>query len=182
MKIIVIGLPENLPPELAENPDVIVIDPQQLGDDTMAALNAASGGLALEDEKGGEGALVDWAQEEEAEHAHSGEGPDDESFDDDEDEKKREGMGRGRGGRAEGDRDSDMLDERGGEGDDEDEYDERGGEGDDEDEYDDEDDDKPSGTGRGRMGRGKGGRGRGALMPPLAAWARNMVGGRGRIR
>lgn len=174
MKTLVIGLPENLPPELADDPAVLVIDPQQLGDEVLTALNAASGGLLLEEGEGGEGPLADWAGEEEAEHGMGRGGRGDE-----EDEKDRGGEGpladwaaeeeaepaHGRGGY--GDDDEEPKDEermgagRGGR---------RGGRGDEP-----EDEEPKDGAGRGR-GRG----GRGPALPPLAAWARAMAGGRGR--
>lgn len=74
-KIVVIADPEMLPPELADNPDVVMIPPDAVGDDLMAQLDAASGGLLAEG--GGEGPLEDWATEEEKEPEHGGRGDDD---------------------------------------------------------------------------------------------------------
>ena len=61
MPIIVIADPETLPPELADNPDVVMIPPDAVGDDLMAQLDAASGGLlgAAPPPEGGEGDLDD---------------------------------------------------------------------------------------------------------------------------
>jgi len=77
-KIVVIAAPEMLPPELADNPDGVMIPPDAVDPDTMAALDAASGGLLAEGEGGGEGPLEDWAKEEEKEPEHgAGRGDDD---------------------------------------------------------------------------------------------------------
>ena len=120
MKTVVIGMPEELPVELASNPDVLVIDPTTLPEEVLIALNEATGGML--GEEGGEGALESWAKEEEAEHGmgdrddeedaegggadeesdpNGGEGEDDDGTmsSEDEDEKKPDGM-RGRGGKA----------------------------------------------------------------------------------
>lgn len=86
MKIIVIGAPESLPPELAENPDVIVVDPASLPEEMIQMLDAATGGMLAEDgeetEESGEGPLSEWAGEEEKEHGMGGYG-DDTAEDDD---------------------------------------------------------------------------------------------------
>ena len=150
MKTLVIGLPENLPPELADNPDVLVLDPETLGDDIVEALDAASGGMLLGEglEEGGEGALEDWAKEEEAEHAHGGEGGEEEDED-----KDKEGA---KGGRGDDEEEDENKFGKGGRGADDEEEEDKAGKG-----------------GRGRV-RG----GRGAGLPPLAAWARTMAGSR----
>lgn len=93
-KILFFGTPDALPPELAENPDVIVIDPETIDPELMQALDDASGGMLLGEggepppaPEGGEGPLADWAGEEEREH---GMGPEE-----DEEERKAAAMGRG---------------------------------------------------------------------------------------
>lgn len=160
MKTLVIGLPESLPPELADNPDVIVVDPQTLPEEVLAALDSASGGMLMGEDgeqDGGEGPLEEWAGEEEKEHGMGGYG-------DDEDDK---------GGGA----DDEEKDPLGGEGDEED--DARAGMGDD----DKEDEKKPEGGSRGgKRGNGFGVTisGRGAAIPALSAWARAMGRGAGR--
>lgn len=199
MKTIVIAAPDMLPPEMADDPSVLVLDPASLDEELMSMLEAASGGmLGEDDDESGEGALTDWASEEEKEHAHakgsygryggygeeedeearsmSGEGDEDEDEDGKGDdamndpETKFGKMGRGRGGRA-GEDDEDES----GEGDDEDKESGEGME---------EDIDESKAPAKGKMGygkmgygmgRGKGGKG----LPPLAAWARSM-GGMGR--
>lgn len=201
MKTIVIAAPDQLPPEMADDPSVLVLDPASLDEELMSMLEAASGGmLGEDDDESGEGALTDWASEEEKEHAHakggygdeeddearsmSGEGDEDEDEygkgDDDEDE-SGEGddamhdpetkFGKmGRGGRA-GDEDEDES----GEGADEDEF----GKGMEED-IDESKAPSKGAMGYGKMGYGKMGRGKGGKgLPPLAAWARSM-GGMGR--
>ena len=174
MKIVVIADPEMLPPELSDNPDVVIIPPDSVDEACMAALDEASGGLLM---AGGDGPLEDWASEEEKEPEHSGSG------EDDEDEKKggegEDDLPEGGSGYGEGDEDE----KKGGEG--------RG-----------DDEDKPSGEGRGRggnpferdarqdsgsgrragRGRGddedadKGGSGRG--RSPLSAWMTSLAGRR----
>lgn len=157
MKTVVIGMPEALPPELATNPDVLVVDPAMLPEEVLAALNEATGGM-LGEEEGGEGALESWAKEEEAEHGMGGYG--------DDEDKEREGGSEG---------DDEEKDPIGGEGEDEDGR-ESGGEGEDEEE-------REKSAMRGRGGRAAPRRfdmtisGRGAAVPPLATWAKAM--GRG---
>lgn len=154
MKTVVIGMPEELPAELAANPDVLVIDPATLPEEVLAALNEATGGML--GEEGGEGALESWAKEEEAEHGMGGRGDDEEDAE---------------GGGA--DEESDPI---GGEGEDDDGT--MSGEGDEEPEK------KPDGMrGRGGKASpprrfDMNISGRGAAVPPLAAWAKAM-GGRG---
>lgn len=156
MKTVVIGMPEALPPELASNPDVLVVDPAMLPEEVLMALNEATGGmLGEEGDESGEGALTDWAGEEEREHGMGGRGDEDEP----------EG----------GEGDEEEKDPLGGEGEDEDGA--MSGEGDDEEE-------KEKGGSRGRGGRAAPPRrfdmnisGRGAAVPPLTAWAKAM--GRG---
>jgi len=129
MKTLVIGSPDALPPELADNPDVLVLDPETLPEELMAMLDEASGGMLMEDAMLAEGeeAPVDdldadgmggygdpdedeknkggGADDEEEDPIEGGEGPDE----DEEERKKKEaeggsGMrgGRGlRGGRGE---------------------------------------------------------------------------------
>lgn len=103
MKTLVIGLPESLPPELADNPDVIVVDPETLPEEVLAALDAASGGMLMDEDgaesvEGGEGPLDEWAKDEEKEHGmggrDGGEGDEEKDplggeGDEDEEEKKR---------------------------------------------------------------------------------------------
>jgi hypothetical protein len=168
MKTLVIGLPESLPPELADNPDVVVLDPSQLSDDMLASLDAETGGMLMGEDmpEGGEGALADWAKVEEREHGmggfgddedpeHDGKGDDDDAEKDDERKAAGQGYGRGYG--------------RGGRGDDDAEEKKRDGMGDD----DDAEEKKGMGYGRGAKG------GRGGSVPALSAWAR-AVGGRAR--
>jgi len=171
MKIIVIADPEMLPPELSDNPDVVIVPPDAVDEATMAALDDASGGLL----GSGEGALEDWAGEEEKEPEHSGSGEDDEDG----------GEGRGEDDIAEGGEGRGEDDEeKGGEGrgEDEDKSGEgrRGGRGGNPFERDARQD---SGSGR-RAGRGrgddedadKGGSGRG--RSPLSAWMTSLAGRR----
>lgn len=172
MKIVVIADPESLPPELSDNPDVVIVPPDAVDEATMAALDAASGGLL----GSGEGALEDWAGEEEREPEHSGSGEDDEDG----------GEGRGEDDIAEGGEGRGEDDEeKGGEGrgEDEDKSGEgrRGGRGGNPFERDARQD---SGSGR-RAGRGrgddekdeeKGGSGRG--RSPLSAWMTSLAGRR----
>lgn len=156
MPILVIAAPEEMPPELAENPDVVVIDPATIDPDLLEQIVTAAGGM-IEDPDGeqmnGEGPLSDWAGEEEKEHGMGGYGDDEE-----EDPEKRDGMG--------------------GYGDDED-PDKAGGQG-----LDEEEERRPlpppSAT------RGKGGRGpqapkfsmsisgKGAAVSPLSKWAASL--------
>lgn len=158
MKTIVIAAPDMLPPEMADDPNVLVLDPASLDDELLGMLDAASGGMMDEGMEGGEGALADWAEEEESEpeHAKGGYG------EDDADEDK---MPYGRGKED----DDEMPFGRGA---DDDEEMEREGSG----SGDEEDDEiaklkKEAGAGRGRFG-GKGKSGRG--VPALSAWARSM--------
>ena len=157
MKTLVIGMPDTLPPELAENPDVIVVDPSTLPEELLGMLNEASGGALLEEE-GGEGALSEWAAEEEKEPEHGGQGEGDNEEEDGEDKPGGEGYGA-----------------------DDEEKDPLGGEGDDEDE--DPSKKPPMGGQRGgRTGSGKRGFGisisaRGSAIPALSQWARSL--GRG---
>jgi len=172
MKTIVIAAPDMLPPEMADDPNVLVLDPASLDDELLGMLDAASGGM-MDDMEGGEGALADWAKEEESEpeHAKGGYG------EDDADEDKMP-FGRGKEddddmayGRGKEDDEDEMPFGRG--ADDDEEMDREGsGSGD-------EDDDeiaklkKEAGAGRGRFaGKGKSGRG----VPALSAWARSMGG------
>jgi len=173
MKIVVIADPESLPPELSDNPDVVIVPPDAVDEATMAALDAASGGLL----GSGEGALEDWAGEEEKEPEHSGSGEDDEDG----------GEGRGEddiaeGGEGRGEDDEEKGGEGRGEDEDEDKSGEgrRGGRGGNPFERDARQD---SGSGR-RAGRGrgddedadKGGSGRGRT--PLSAWMTSLAGRR----
>ena len=171
MKIVVIADPEMLPPELSDNPDVVIVPPDAVDEATMAVLDAASGGLL----GSGEGALEDWAGEEEKEPEHSGSGEDDEDG----------GEGRGEDDIAEGGEGRGEDDEeKGGEGrgEDEDKSGEgrRGGRGGNPFERDARQD---SGSGR-RAGHGrgddedadKGGSGRG--RSPLSAWMTSLAGRR----
>jgi len=192
MKTIVIAAPDMLPPEMADDPNVLVLDPASLDEELLGMLDAASGGMMDEGMDGGEGALADWAAEEEKEPEHAkGYGDEDADEDkmpfgrgkmygmgDDEDEDEdKMPFGRGK------DDDDDMAYGRGkdddddmpfgrGEDDDEEMSREGSGEGD-------EDEDeiaklkKEAGAGRGRFG-GKGKSGRG--VPALSAWARSMGG------
>lgn len=165
MKIVVIGTPDMLPPELAENPDVLLLDPSQLDGDMLAALDAATGGMIS-----AEGPLEDWARQEEREPEHQGMG--------DEDEDERSGEG-----------DDEDEDETAGSGyGPEDEDEDKSGEGDDEEEN--ENSPGPQGKGRpaaaakGKGPKGKGKEsfgvtisGRGKAIPALSRWAATM--GRG---
>lgn len=130
MKILVIAAPDMLPPELAANPDVVVVDPASIPEELMMALDEAAGGMLGDaDAAGGDGPLTDWAGEEEREHGMGGYG-------DDDDEKSGEGE----------DEDGAMN----GEGDD----DEKSGEGDDDETDETDEPKKPKGGSRGRGGRG----------------------------
>ena len=106
MKILVIAAPDMLPPELAANPDVVVVDPASIPEELMVALDEAAGGMLGDaDADGGEGPLTNWAGEEEREHGMGGYGDDDEKSGEGDDEetdepKKLEGGSRGRGGRG----------------------------------------------------------------------------------
>lgn len=121
MKILVIAPPDMLPEELATNPDVVVIDPATMPEEMLAALDDVAGGMLGDaDAEGGEGALTDWAGEEEREHGMGGYGDDEEAKadkdasgegegdeedlggegDEDEDKKKGASGSRGRGGRG----------------------------------------------------------------------------------
>jgi hypothetical protein len=169
MKTLVIGLPESLPPELADNPDVIVVDPETLPEEVLQALDAASGGMLMETDgeetvEGGEGPLDDWAKDEEKEHGMGGRAgeEDDEEKGGGADDEEKDPLG------GEGDDDKDMT--RGGEA----------GYGPDEDE---EERKRAAAAGGSRGGR-RGGSGfgvtisgRGAAIPALTSWARAM--GRG---
>ncbi len=167
MKTLVIGLPESLPPELADNPAVIVVDPATLPEELLAELDAASGGMLMAEdgEEGGEGPLEDWAGEEEKEHGMGGREGDEEETE--EERKAREESG-------EGDREEE--DPTGG----------TYGMGDEEDEEERKRKEAESGARGGRAAPRSGGRGpgfgvtisgRGAAIPALTSWARAM--GRG---
>lgn len=161
MKIIVIGSPEALPPELAENPDVLLLDPASMPPEVMAMLDEVSGGMIS-----AEGPLEDWAGEEEREHGmrggrgdddeedESGAGDDDEerSGEGDDDEEERSGAGYG------GDEEEEGMRQRSGEGDDEG-----------------KDKDKDKSAERGKGGRA-GRNGRGGPVPALVTWARSGAG------
>lgn len=174
-KIVVIAEPEMLPVELADNPDVVIVSPSMVGEDIIAALDDASGGLL-----GGAGELTEWAKEEEAEPAHSGSGDDEEEPSGEGDDDLPSGEGDDEEPSGEGYGDDDLP---AGEGDDEEEPSgsgrgRRSGRGDDEEE-------RVGGSGRGRRGgrgRGRGddeervgGSGRG--RSPLAAWVASQTGG-----
>lgn len=158
-KKILIATPEEIPAELASDPDLIVLDPTVLPDECLMALDEASGGMLS-----GGGPLSDWAGEEEREHGMDG----DEKRDDD------EHAMRGRGDDEDGAQDDDAAHGRRSFGrgdDDEDEKDKAGegirraGRGDDEDE------DERRGDGmRGRFGA------RRARGPAIGLWARNALG------
>lgn len=160
MKKILVASPEMIPPELASDPDLIVIDPAQLSDECVMALDEASGGLLSAG-----GPLTDWAGEEEREHAEGDDADDPEKRDadgrgdDEEDPEKRDAGRRGRG--DEDDEDKDKPADAGrrgrGYGDDEDEEKKRDAEG------------RGRGLPRGRLG-GRGG-------PPIMSWARRALGG-----
>ena len=157
MKILVIAAPDMLPPELAANPDVVVVDPASIPEELMVALDEAAGGMLGDaDADGGEGPLTNWAGEEEREHGMGGYGDDDE----------KSGEGEDEDGAMNGEGDDDDDDEKSGEGDDE-ETDEPK---------------KLEGGSRGRGGRGAPRfdmrvSGRGAAVPALSKWANAM--GRG---
>jgi hypothetical protein len=184
MKTIVIAAPDQLPPEMADDPSVLVLDPASLDDELMAMLDAASGGMMGEDDESGEGALADWAAEEEKEPEHAKGG-----YGDEDEEETRQMSGEGDEDEESGEGDDAMDDPetrfgKGGRAGDEDE---ESGEGEEEDI---DESKKPSGSGRGAMGYGKMGYGKmgygkmghakgGKGLPPLAAWARSM-GGMGR--
>lgn len=193
MKTIVIAAPDQLPPEMADDPSVLVLDPASLDEELMSMLEAASGGmLGEDDDESGEGALTDWASEEEKEHAHAKGG-----YGDEEDDEARSMSGEGDDEDESGEGDDAMHDPetkfgkmgygkmgRGGRAGEDDE--DESGEGDDEDKFGkgmEEDIDESKAPSKGAMGYGKMGRGKGAKggkgLPPLAAWARSM-GGMGR--
>ena len=176
MKTIVIAEPEMLPPELAGDPNVVIVPPAMVSEECFALLDEASGGLVLGD---GTGDLVEWAEEEESEAAHAGGEDDEESDASGEDDEESDASGEVREGRAHPawkaemgeDEESDASGRRYGRG--------RG-----------EDDEESDASGR-RYGRGRGrGRGRGEddeekdasgrrnARGPLASWARRVAGGR----
>lgn len=185
MKTIVIAAPDQLPPEMADDPSVLVLDPASLDEELMSMLEAASGGMLGEDEdESGEGALSDWAAEEEQEHAHAKGGYGDE---DEDEERQMSGEGDDEDEDESGEGDDAMHDPetkfgkmgygkmgRGGRAGEDEERDEESGEGMEED-IDESKAPSKGAMGYGKMGRGKGGKG----LPPLAAWARSM-GGMGR--
>jgi hypothetical protein len=172
-KIVVIADPEMLPPELSDNPDVVIIPPASVDEACMAALDEASGGLL----GSGEGALEDWAKEEEAEPEHSGSGEDEDA---DKDGKGDEDMPAGSGYGEDAQRIDDAADVS------------ARGEDEDEDKSGKEnpfvrDARQDAGSGRGRRsGRGeddetekRGGEGRsGRGRSPLAAWVQSQTGRR----
>lgn len=182
MKTIVIAAPDQLPPEMADDPSVLVLDPASLDEELMSMLEAASGGMLGEDDEdeSGEGALTDWAAEEEQEHAHAKGG-----YGDEDEDEERQMSGEGEDEDEEDGKGDDAMHDpetkfgkmgygkmgRGGRAGEEDEKDEESGEGEEEDI-----DESKAPFGKGRFGKGaRGGKG----LPPLAAWARSM-GGMGR--
>jgi hypothetical protein len=173
MKTLVLGTPESLPPELADNPDVIVLDPSELDDDMIASLDAAVGGMLLgEDGESGEGDLVEWAEEEEKEHAHAddedGKGGYGDDEEEDEEKKHEDEEEDGKGNPLNPFSKRNLAAMAGGMG--------HYGKGDDEEEDEEkkkrDEDDAEAGKGARRGGRG-------GSVSPLSAWARAM-GGRGR--
>lgn len=101
-KKILIATPEEIPAELASDPDLIVLDPTTLPDECLMAIDEASGGMLS-----GGGPLSDWAGEEEREHGMDGDEKreddehatrgrgDDDGAQDDEASRGRLGFGRG---------------------------------------------------------------------------------------
>lgn len=168
-KLILIASPDAVPPELAANPDLLVLPPEQVPAEIMEQLDAASGGML-----GGAGALEAWAKEEEAEHGMGARGDDEEEPSaEGEDEEEQQFGGEGDDEEepsAEGDDGDDaMLDNAEGEDDEE----EPSAEGED-----DEEDSQPTmnDLGMGSARRGRGGKGgKGPAPSPLRSWARNAI-------